>query len=57
MKLSSNTSVSPQVRDLLERMLIFDPKKRIDWDELFNHPVTRMQEEKIQKELESTMKN
>lgn len=45
MKLSSNTSVSPQVRDLLERMLIFDPKKRIDWDELFNHPVTRMHEE------------
>lgn len=38
-------------------MLIFDPKKRIDWDELFNHPVTRMHEEQIKKDLESTMKN
>ena len=28
----------PQFRDLLNRLLVMDPKKRISWDDYFNHP-------------------
>jgi len=28
----------PQFRDLLNRLLVMDPKKRISWNDYFNHP-------------------
>ena len=28
----------PQLRDLLNKLLVMDPKKRMSWDEYFNHP-------------------
>ena len=28
----------PQFRDLLNKLLVMDPKKRISWDDYFNHP-------------------
>jgi len=28
----------PQLRDLLNKLLVMDPKKRISWDDYFNHP-------------------
>ncbi len=34
-----NIYVSPQVKELISKMLKYDTKKRIDWEELFNHPL------------------
>ena len=28
----------PQLRDLLNKLLVMDPQKRISWDDYFNHP-------------------
>lgn len=39
-RLSSNCGLSLEVQDVLQRMLIYDPVKRISWEELFDHPVT-----------------
>lgn len=36
-------------------MLVVDPKKRIEWKELFAHPITNYLEEKLKKDLEDTM--
>jgi len=36
-------------------MLIVDPKKRIDWDDLFKHEINRYLEDKIKKDFEETM--
>lgn len=36
-------------------MLIVDPKKRIEWEDLFNHKITRYMEDKLKKELEDTL--
>jgi serine/threonine-protein kinase ULK/ATG1 len=36
-------------------MLVVDPKKRIDWEELFKHEINFFLEEKIKKDLEETM--
>ncbi len=38
-------------------MLVYDPEKRISWEKLFEHPVTKMLENRIQKDLESAMKD
>lgn len=32
-------NVSPIAEDLLRKMLVVDPKKRISWEELFNHQI------------------
>ena len=45
------------MQDVLQRMLIFDPKERISWEELFVHPVTRMLEQRIQSDLQEAMGN
>ena len=31
--------VSPMIEDVLRKMLVVDPKKRVDWEDLFNHPI------------------
>jgi len=49
-------NISPEAEDVLKRMLTVDPNDRIDWDELFKHPITFYREEKIKKELEDTLK-
>lgn len=33
--------ISAQAESLIRRMLTYDPEKRIDWPELFDHPITR----------------
>jgi len=45
-------SISPVVEDVIRKMIVVDPKKRIEWEDLFNHPVNRFLEDKMQKELE-----
>jgi serine/threonine protein kinase len=37
----------PLIEDVLRKMLVVNPEKRIDWAQLFAHPVTRMLEEQI----------
>jgi len=49
-------NISPEAEDALRKMLTVDPHNRIDWDELFKHPITFYREEKIKKELEDTLK-
>lgn len=34
--------VHPQIEDVIRRMLVVDPNKRIEWNDLFRHPVTRL---------------
>ena len=53
--LPHNVKLNPVLEDLLMRMLIFNPDHRIEWEDLFNHKITRMMEEKIQRELEETI--
>jgi hypothetical protein len=36
-------------------MLVVDPKKRIEWKDLFAHPINNYLEEKLKKDLEDTM--
>lgn len=35
---ANNIKISDECKDLLQRMLVIEPKKRIEWDEMFNHP-------------------
>lgn len=48
-------NIQPLTEDILRKMLVVDPKKRIEWKDLFNHPLTNYLEEKIKKDLEDTM--
>jgi serine/threonine-protein kinase ULK/ATG1 len=34
-------NISNVVENALRSMLVVEPKKRIDWNDLFNHPVLR----------------
>lgn len=45
----------PHIEDALRRMLVVDPHKRIEWAELFRHPVTRLLEENIEQNLRNSM--
>jgi len=37
-------------------MLVVDPKKRIEWEDLFKHPINHFLEDKIKENMEETMK-
>lgn len=54
-KLPAGAKINPVLEDALMRMLVFNPANRIEWEELFNHRVTRIMEEKIQHDLEETI--
>lgn len=56
-ELPAGSKLAPPVEDVLRRMLVFRPEDRIEWEELFDHPVLHMQEARIMKELEETAKN
>lgn len=51
-KINKISSVS---EDILRKMLVVDPKKRIEWTDLFNHEINRFLEDKIKKDFEETM--
>jgi serine/threonine-protein kinase ULK/ATG1 len=38
-------NVGPVVEDVLRKMLVVDPKKRIEWSQLFSHKITYYKEE------------
>lgn len=56
-EVAKNSNISPEVEDVLKKMLVFKPDQRIDWEDLFNHKITKIMEEKIMKDLEHTIKN
>ena len=39
--------ISPECEDVLMRMLMDDPTKRISWEELFEHPINYYRENKV----------
>ena len=49
-------NISEVVEDVLRKMLTVDPSDRIEWEDLFTHKITSYQEEKLKKELETTLK-
>lgn len=46
---------SPLTIDIIKRMLVVDPDKRADWDELFDHKINTYLEDKVMQDLEATM--
>ena len=38
-------NISQHCEDVLRKMLVVDPKKRIDWNELFEHKIVYYKEE------------
>lgn len=56
-KMPPNSKMSPEVEDVLHKMLVFKPNDRIEWEDLFKHKITKMAEEKIMRDLELTVKN
>jgi len=53
--LPPNAKMNPVLEDALMRMLVFNPANRIEWEDLFNHKITRLMEEKIKHELQETI--
>jgi serine/threonine protein kinase len=46
--------VHPHIEDVIRRMLVVDPNKRIEWSDLFKHPVTRLLEDNIEQNLKAS---
>ena len=40
------------VEDVIQRMLVVDPKKRIEWQNLFVHPIVYYLEDQIKKDMD-----
>jgi serine/threonine protein kinase len=40
----SGINISEKARDFIDRCLIVDPKSRIQWKEIYNHPVMQERE-------------
>lgn len=50
------SNISEVTEDVIRRMLTVDPHKRIEWENLFSHPIVSYLENKMQKDLDDTMK-
>ena len=48
--------ISKECEELIRDMLVVDWKKRIDWENLFEHPITHYYEDQIKNELKETLK-
>ena len=49
--------ISTVTEDVLRKMLVVDPKRRIEWEELFSHKINFLLEDKIKNDLEATLKD
>ena len=47
--------ISKEVEDVLSKMLVVDVNKRIEWPDLFDHPIVHLKEDKIKNELHCTL--
>ena len=50
-----NTKMNPVLQDVITRMLVADPTKRIEWEDLFNHKIIKFAENNIRDQLEQTI--
>lgn len=41
--------ISQVTEDVIRKMLVVDPKKRVEWETLFEHPIMTYLEEKMNK--------
>lgn len=48
-------TISEVAKDVLKRMLVVDPEKRITWEELFLHRINTYRDEKIMKDLNTSL--
>lgn len=44
-----NPKINQTLKDVIKRMLVFDSKRRISWNDLFNHPINSYLAHKLQK--------
>lgn len=44
-------SISEVTEDVIKRMLTVDPGKRIEWENLYHHPITSYLEDQMKKDL------
>lgn len=44
--------ICEELKDVIKKMLTVDIKKRIDWPDLFNHPITNYLSKKRKTEVE-----
>jgi serine/threonine-protein kinase ULK/ATG1 len=49
-------SISDVTEDILRRMLTVDSNKRIEWENLYHHPINSFLEDQMKRDLETTMK-
>ena len=47
--------VNPVVEDVIRKMLVVDPAKRISWKDLFRHPITNYLEARLEQSLQESM--
>lgn len=47
--------VHPHIEDVIRKMLIVNPAQRIEWQDLFKHPVTRLLEDNLEHSLKLSM--
>ncbi len=47
---------SQKVKELIKRMLVFNEKERICWDEVFESPIVKIEESRIKENLERILK-
>ena len=57
LKVPQNKKISKVTEDVLRRMLVADPEKRITWEELLGHKINTYREEKIRQELNASITN
>lgn len=49
-------NISEVTEDVIRRMLTVDPNKRIEWENLFTHPIVTYLDNKMKQDLEESMK-
>lgn len=48
--------ISEVTEDVIRKMLVVDARRRIEWEDLFKHPINTFLEDQIKVGLEDTMK-
>ena len=43
--------ISHNLKDVIKKMLVVDSKKRINWNDLFSHPINTELDHKLRKEI------
>lgn len=49
--------ISDVTEDVIKKMLTIDPKKRIEWELLFNHQIHTYLDDKMKKDMDEALNN